>query len=147
MYDAGAQVYLLHAAPPPARDAGLHPPGQRQQLVVSLPPLRLLRVLFPLLLRAVRVRLVLPLQPAPLPRLDHPLRVTSVVIFLIVVVIVVLFILVAAARRRRAVVASQEGALPAGDRAAVVAGGPPGLAPVPVLLLAVVLRRALEVGL
>lgn len=127
-------VYLFEPAPPPVGDPGLHPLGQRQQLVVSLPPLLLLRLLLSLLLRLLRVGLLLPLQPAPLPGLRAPLR---------------LLLLLASPRAggRGAVVSPQEGALPSAHRAAVVAGAPPGLAPVPVPPLAVLLRGALEVRL
>lgn len=127
--------YLLQAAPPPARDPGFHPPRQRQQLVVSLPPLRLLP---PFFLCMIRVRLVLPLQPAPLLGLHHPLRLASVLI-------VVLFF--PGAGGWRAVVSAQERALSARHWSAVVARTRPGIAPVPVLLHAVLLQRALEVGL
>lgn len=137
-------MYLLQPVPPPVRDPGLHPPGQRQQLVVPLPPLGLLRLLSPFLLRLVRVRLVLPLQPAPLPGQHHPLRLVPAILFLLTIV---LFIFLPGAGGRGAIVSSQERALPAGYGAAVVAGSRPGFAPVPVILLAVVLRGALEVGL
>lgn len=132
--------YLLDPVPPPVGHAGLHPPGQRQQLVVPLPPLLLLRLLLPLLLRLLRVRLLLPLQPAPLPRLAAPLRLAPGLLLLFI-------LLSAGAGGRGAVIAPQEGALPAAHRAAVVAGAPAGLAPVPVRLLAVLLRGALEVRL
>lgn len=107
--------YLLEAAPPAVGDSGLHPAGQSQQLVVSLPPLGLL---LPPLLAVLRVWLVLPLQAAPLAGLRRLLgRPASPVIAA----------LVFSARGRRAAVvifvvvivvfAPQERALPAGRAA------------------------------
>ena len=120
--------YLLHASPPAVWNPAFHPPGQRQELVVSLPPLCLLS---PLLLRMVRVRLVLSLQAAPLYRLNHPLRVAR----LVVIVGALVF---PGTVGRGAVTVSQERALSARHRTTVVAGGRIGIA--------LLLRRALKVG-
>lgn len=122
-------VYLHQAAPSAARDTGLHPPRQRQQFVVSLPLFNFLCLLSPLFLRVIRVRLVLPLQPASLPRLHQPLRVTPLLIFIVHLPFILL--LIVCAGRWRAV--SQKRPLFAGHRAAIVAGRRSGLAPVVLL--------------
>lgn len=106
----GSPLYLLEAAPPAVRNSGLHPPGQSQQLVVSLSPLGLL---LPPLLAVLRVRLVLPLQAAPLAGLRRPLGRSATP-----VIAVIVFSAVAGGRRATVIIvvvfAPQERALPAG---------------------------------